>query len=89
MIEIRPEAVIIEMGIEEADLLRFYLSKSVLKSDGGYSNPCAVEAENGNKVAIKAMKLRQAIIGCLDNALIKAVEDADGRNYSVRKILST
>jgi hypothetical protein len=88
MIEIRPEVVIIEIGIKEADLLRFYLSKSVLKDNGGYSNPCAMEAENGNELAIRAMKLRQTVIGCLDNALIKAVVDADGRNYSARKILS-
>lgn len=84
MIMILPEAIIIKMGIEEADLLRVYLSESVLKSDNGYSNPCAVEAMNGNELAVRAMSVRQALLSCLDSVLIKAIKDMDERDYSVR-----
>ncbi|HBE45723.1 MAG TPA: hypothetical protein DDW17_09875 [Deltaproteobacteria bacterium] len=87
MIKIQPIEIEIKLSVEQADLLRFYLSKSVLKSDDGYSNPCAVEAIAGNELAVRAMRVREILLGCLDSALVKVVEDADGRNYPVRKTL--
>jgi hypothetical protein len=53
MIEIQPTGIEIKLSVEQADLLRFYLSRSVHKSDDGCSNPCAVEAMNGNEFGSK------------------------------------
>ncbi len=84
MIEIQPTGIEIKLSVEQADLLRFYLSRSVHKSDDGCSNPCAVEAMNGNELAVRAMSVRQALLSCLDSVLIKAIKDMDERDYSVR-----
>ena len=70
------DSITMEMSVEEAALLRFYLVIS-----GYSSNPCMEEAmddclhKKNQSVAVRAVKMRNIIIKHLDTALAK--EDAE------------
>jgi len=89
MIKVYPDKIIIEMSIEQAKSLRSYLFGSYLRSNDGYYNPIAAEADCGNERSQKAIEVRQTLIGCLDLALTQAVEKHDIKcwNNATRKYL--
>lgn len=88
MIEVKPTGIQINLSIEDAQALHIYLARSVLQnSEGCYSNPCASEAYAGNEQAKEAMRIRQTLMGCLEGALVKGIEDKTGWNNATRKYL--